>query len=207
MKHHEDGREEAADGQEQHGGAPCADHLADDCATPAAAEPCRRRGVGEGLLSATGLAHGKRASGTSFSLGSSVRRGHQSWRRRRLRCVGGESWMESWSRCWPLPQRRREWGWVCVCLGAGRWELSQRYNIGRLSMVVGLVLIERRKRLFSSVCFDFYQKAFRIISSSSQFRSSHRIHETTTTMVNSVLLKRCHKSKVSVSVHHTCEMR
>ena len=61
MKQQEEGREESADCQEQHRDALPVDHLFNDCATPAAAGPGRRRRVGEGLLNlnATGLAHGE----------------------------------------------------------------------------------------------------------------------------------------------------
>ena len=81
MKQHEEGREEDAHSEEQHRDALSISHLADDCTTPAAAEPDRRRSVGEGLLrlSATGLAHGERIW-HSFLFGSSVWRDHLSWR-------------------------------------------------------------------------------------------------------------------------------
>jgi len=39
------------------------------------------------------------------------------------------------------------------------WECSQRYNIGRLSMVVGLVL-NVEKGFFSSGCSDFLSHGF-----------------------------------------------
>lgn len=62
MKKQEESREEAGDCQEHDRDALSVDHLADDCAAPAAADqPGRRRSrVGESLLSAAGLAHGER---------------------------------------------------------------------------------------------------------------------------------------------------
>ena len=63
------------------------------------------------------------------------------------------------------------------------WECSQRYNIGRLSMVVGLVL-NVEKVFFSSGCSDFLSHGFFFPSSSNQPPQKVRSDAATAAAVN-----------------------